>query len=86
MTWRQKATAIVKKHGGTIEDDSVGEDCCYQLIAPKGYYWSNAGLHMIPVSYRKRWADITWEHGYNDVCNGLTKCDESDCEFCTEVE
>ena len=88
MSWRQKTKAAVEKFGGRIEDDSVGDSRCYQIIAPRGFYWAGCGLHMMCNAYHhgpwKEAIENDWKTVYESVMHGLEKCEDLTCEMCNE--
>lgn len=49
---RRKLTDFVRERGGTVEDDSSGSWTVIQLVAPKGFLWSE-GIRFIRVEWRK---------------------------------
>jgi hypothetical protein len=54
MTTLSKLQSAVARFGGRLENDSSGDMCVYQCVAPKGFVWRCApDLSTLVVSWDK---------------------------------
>jgi len=82
--------ASVRKHGATIEENWDGDYC---VDAPTGFVWACDGIHCLVMHWMTRdngqeeWKgdkQIVIDDVLNRMTDGLTECEEVDCDVCGE--
>ena len=79
---------LVKKHGGTVVNESSGRMCVYQCEAPAGKVWSCCGIHCIRVEWRKgedAYRISAIADGMERVAMGTEDCEDEDCDYCHPI-
>ncbi len=82
MTCREKAIALVKSYGGTIQAEREGHSYTVTAMAPKGYHWTEGQLHECVASQNSGpWSTAPlWQDIIDRTKAGIELCG-SDCEW-----
>ena len=79
---KQQILTIAKKYNIEVDDDGL----IVWVDAPRGYVFEGTDLHWIHVPYydNRYTKSEVWEMVYLDICRGIEKCEDLECDLCRE--